>query len=66
MKIGILNLHMHARCGGEKKSLALAEQLGRQHQVWFFVSEPPDPPALERYFDIDLSRVMFVTLTGGG
>jgi glycosyltransferase involved in cell wall biosynthesis len=62
IKIGIYNLHMQARGGGEKKTLALAEHLSRSHQVWFFVNEPQDVTSLERYFAVDLCRVKFVTL----
>ena len=65
MKIGIINLGMQARGGGEKRTLALAEHLSRSHQVWLFVNEPPDRPSLERYFDVDLSRVRFVPLNQG-
>ncbi|MDT5158712.1 MAG: hypothetical protein QOH51_3069 [Acidobacteriota bacterium] len=62
MKIGIINLNMQARGGGEKRTLVLAEHLSRSHQVWLFVNEPLDRPALERYFDVDLSRISFVSL----
>jgi glycosyltransferase involved in cell wall biosynthesis len=62
LKIGIYNLHMQARGGGEKRTLALAEHLSRSHEVWFFVNEPLDLSSLKHYFDVDLSRVKFVTL----
>src|SRR2546423_5260201 len=65
MKIGIINLGMQARGGGEKRTLALAEHLSRSHQVWLFVNEPLDRPSLERYFDVDLSRIRFVPLNRG-
>src|SRR5436305_5887253 len=65
MKIGIINLGMQARGGGEKRTLALAEHLSRSHQVWLFVNEPLDRPSLERYFDVDLSRIRFVPLNQG-
>ncbi|HYY93508.1 MAG TPA: hypothetical protein VE713_03250, partial [Pyrinomonadaceae bacterium] len=57
LKIGIYNLHMQARGGGEKRTLALAEHLSRSHRVWLFVKEPPDAASLESYFGVDLSRV---------
>ncbi|PYS81532.1 MAG: hypothetical protein DMF67_16315 [Acidobacteria bacterium] len=62
IKIGIYNLHMQAKGGGEKRTLALAEHLSRSHRVWLFVKEPPDVAALESYFGVDLSRVSFVIL----
>ncbi|HVF26599.1 MAG TPA: glycosyltransferase [Pyrinomonadaceae bacterium] len=62
IKIGIYNLHMQTRGGGEKSTLALAEHLSRSHRVWYYVNEPPDLTTLERYFDVDLSRVSFVIL----
>src|SRR2546423_3399349 len=65
MKIAIINLSMQARGGGEKRTLALAEHLSRSHQVWLFVNEPLDRPSLERYFDVDLSRVRFIPLNQG-
>lgn len=61
-KIGIYNLHMQAKGGGEKRTLALADHLSRSHHVWLFVDEPLDPVPLERYFDVDLSRVTLVVL----
>jgi glycosyltransferase involved in cell wall biosynthesis len=62
MKIGIYNLHMKAKGGGEKRTLVLADHLSHSHRVWVFVNEPVDVPALEGYFDVDLSRVSFVAL----
>jgi glycosyltransferase involved in cell wall biosynthesis len=60
--IGIYNLHMQAKGGGEKRTLALAEHLSRSCRVWLFVNEPLDLNVLERYFDVDLSRVNVVAL----
>ena len=48
MKVGIINLNMQVRGGGEKRTLALAEHLSRSHRVWLFVNEPPDRSSLER------------------
>jgi glycosyltransferase involved in cell wall biosynthesis len=64
IRIGIYNLHMQAKGGGEKRTLALAEHLSRSCQVWLFVNEPLDLTALERYFGVDLSRVKVVILNG--
>ena len=66
MKIGIYNLHMQAKGGGEKRTLVLAEHLSRSHSVWVFVAEPVDVASLESFFDVDLSRVSFVALDGKG
>ncbi|HKO62607.1 MAG TPA: glycosyltransferase [Pyrinomonadaceae bacterium] len=66
MKIGILNLHMQARGGGEKKTLVLAEHLSRRHDVLLFSNEQLNRPSLERYFDVDLSRIRFVLLNQRG
>ncbi|MDQ3920434.1 MAG: glycosyltransferase [Acidobacteriota bacterium] len=65
LRIGIYNLHMQARGGGEKRTLALAEHLSRSHRVWLFVKEPTDAASLESYFGVDLSRVSFVVLNEG-
>jgi glycosyltransferase involved in cell wall biosynthesis len=62
IKVGIYNLHMQTRGGGEKRTLALAEHLSRSHQVWLFVNDPLDLTSMQHYFDVDLSRVRFVTL----
>lgn len=62
MKIGLYNLHMQARGGGEKKTLVLADHLSRSHDVWLFVNESPDVSSWERYFRVDLSRVNIVVL----
>jgi glycosyltransferase involved in cell wall biosynthesis len=62
MRIGIINLNMGARGGGEKRTLALAEHLSRSHQVWLLVNEQIDRPSLEQYFGVDLSRVRSVAL----
>ena len=62
MKIGLYNLHMHSRGGGEKKTLVLADHLSRTHDVWLFVNESPDVKSWERYFRVDLSDVNIVVL----
>jgi glycosyltransferase involved in cell wall biosynthesis len=62
MRIGLYNLHMHARGGGEKKTLVLADHFSRNHDVWVFVNESPDVKSWERYFRVDLSNVNVVVL----
>jgi glycosyltransferase involved in cell wall biosynthesis len=64
--IGVYNLHMRTRGGGEKLTLALAEHLSRSHNIWLFYTDPPDINSLEQYFGVDLSRVNPVRLTGPG
>lgn len=64
-RIGIHNLQMAARGGGEKRTLVLADHLSRKHHVWVFVSEPVNVASLENYFDVDLSRISFVVLGNG-
>ena len=63
MNIGIYNLHMAAMGGGEKLSLVLAEHLTSSHNVWLFCAEPLDVVWLEKFFDVDLSRVKVIPLT---
>jgi glycosyltransferase involved in cell wall biosynthesis len=65
LKVGIYNLHTQARGGGEKRTLVLAEHLSRGHSVFLFHGGALDVPALERYFDVDLSRVRPVALRSG-
>ncbi len=55
--VGIYDLWVNGGGGGEKKALALAEHLSRNHLVWLIVGEEPDKAALESYFGVDLSRV---------
>src|SRR5947209_14402172 len=62
VKIGIYNLHISARGGGEKRSLVLADHFSRTHKVFLIVPRRLDLPSLERYFDVDLSRVNVVAL----
>lgn len=64
--IGIYNLHMQAMGGGEKLTLVIAEHLSLKHNVSLFCAEPVDIAALERFFEVDLSRVTFVPLEGIG
>lgn len=56
--IGIYNLQMSAMGGGEKLTLALAEHLSLTHNVRLFCAEPLDIPSLEKFFGVDLSRVV--------
>ena len=65
LRIGIHNLHLGAKGGGEKRTLVLADHLSQNHQVWVFVSQPVNVPLLENYFDVDLSRITFVVLGDG-
>ena len=65
LRIGIHNLHMGARGGGEKRTLVLADYLSQKHHVWVFVSQPVNVALLENYFDVDLSRLTFVVLGDG-
>src|ERR1044072_5260998 len=62
MRIGIYNLHISTRGGGEKRSLVLADHFSRNNQVFLIVPTRFDVPALERYFRVDLSRVTIVPL----
>ena len=64
--IGIYNLHMSAMGGGEKLTLALAEHLSLTQNVFLFSGEPLDVPALEQFFDVDLSRVKVICLKTPG
>jgi len=64
--IGIYNLHMRAMGGGEKLTLVLAEHLSLAHNVFLFSAEPLDVSALEKFFDVDLSRVKVVCLKTPG
>lgn len=62
LNIGIYNLHMRAMGGGEKLTLALAEHLSQTNNLYVFTGEPLDVGSLERFFDVDLSRVHIVPL----
>lgn len=62
LNIGIYNLHMQAMGGGEKLTLVLAEHLSLDHNVRLFCAEPLDVTSLERFFEVDLSRVTVVPL----
>lgn len=64
--IGIYNLHMRAMGGGEKLTLVLAEHLSLAHNVFLFSAEPLDVSSLERFFDVDLSRVRVICLKTPG
>jgi glycosyltransferase involved in cell wall biosynthesis len=60
--IGVYNLGMRTKGGGEKLTLVLAEHLSLDHNVWLFSHEPVNIILLERYFDVDLSRVKTIRL----
>ena len=64
--VGIYNLHMRARGGGEKLTLVVAEHLSLAHNVSLFSAEPLDVPSLEQFFDVDLSRVKVICLKTPG
>lgn len=64
LNIGIYNLHMQAMGGGEKLTLVLAEHLSLKHNVCLFCGEAVDVAALERFFEVDLSRVTVIPLKG--
>lgn len=61
-RIGIYNLNIQARGGGEKVTLVMAEHWSRDHDVLLIVPDSPDVSALQAYFDVDLSRVQIVAL----
>ena len=54
--------HMRSRGGAEKRSVVMAEHLSCHHRVSLLVSDPFDVPALERFYDVDLSRVHIVVV----
>lgn len=58
--VGIYKLNLGADGGGDKRALALAEHLSRHHNVRLLTGSSADVPALESYFDVDLSRVSLV------
>jgi glycosyltransferase involved in cell wall biosynthesis len=60
--IGIYNLHMPARGGGEKLTLVLAEHLSRNHNVQLFHNALIDATMLAETFAVDLGRVRFTQL----
>lgn len=60
--IGIYNLQMQAMGGGERLTLVLAEHLSLEHNVWLFCARPLNVASLERFFEVDLSRVSVVPL----
>lgn len=64
--IGIYNLHMQAKGGGERLALVLAEHLSLSHNVWLFSAGPVDVASLEQFFGVDLSRVTVSPLKSGG
>ncbi len=61
-RIGIYNLHMRTLGGGEKRTLAMADHLSRTHEVYLITQAMPDLAFLERYFDVDLSRIHVLLL----
>ena len=52
--------------GGEKLTLVLAEHLSLAHNAFLFSAEPLDVSSLERFFDVDLSRVRVICLKPPG
>jgi len=61
-RIGIYNLNMAARGGGEKLTLVLASHLSRTHDVQLFHVGELDTKSFEETFAVDLSRVRFTQL----
>lgn len=53
---------MQALGGGEKLSLVLAEHLSYKHNVSLFSMQTLDCKFLQEFFNVDLSRVKFVSL----
>lgn len=64
--IGLYNLNLRARGGGEKLTLVMAEHLSLSHQVRLFCLDPRDVSTLESYFGVNLSRVQVVRLRPPG
>ena len=64
--IGIYNLHMQTKGGGEKLALVLAEHLSLKNNVWLFCAEPLDIPSLEQFFGVDLRNVTVSCLNSVG
>jgi len=60
--IGIYNLNMPTRGGGEKLTVVLAEHLSRNHNVQLFHDVPLEQKLLEDTFGVGLSRVKFTQL----
>ncbi len=59
MKIAILNPYFQSLGGGEKVTTVMAEHLSKEHDVVILVQAPVDTAKVEKYFDVDLSRVRF-------
>lgn len=64
--IGIYNLHMQTRGGGERLTLILAEHLSVNHDVLLFHSGELDARSLEQSFAVDLSRIKLIPLNRAG
>ena len=64
--IGIYNLYMRTMGGGERLTLALAEHLSANYNVWLFHTEPLQVALLEQFFGLDLGRVRLVPLKPPG
>lgn len=63
MKIAILNPYFDSLGGGEKVTAVMAAHFSKKHEVIILVKKPVDPKVVERYFDVDLSKVSFVELS---
>lgn len=61
-RIGIFNLEMNQRGGGEKRSLVLADHWSRQHDVTMITDQAVDVAGMADYFAVDLGRVEFLAL----
>jgi glycosyltransferase involved in cell wall biosynthesis len=60
-KIGVY-VSMQLKGGGTKRALVLADHLSRTYDVRLLTADSPDAAGLEKYFDVDLSRVEIVAL----
>jgi glycosyltransferase involved in cell wall biosynthesis len=61
-KIGIYDVSMGAKGGGEKQALVLAEHLARAHNVRLIVERPLDIDALKSCFDVNMRGIEIVVL----
>lgn len=62
MKIAILNPYFQSLGGGEKVTTVMAEHLSKKDEVVVLVQEEVDVAKVQKYFDVDLSRVQFELL----
>lgn len=65
MKIGIYNLFLNTLGGAEKRSLVTATHLSDFHNVYLLVPYSINKEYLEKYFNVDLSRIQIIVLKQG-